>query len=332
MTNTSPVAAETEIRNVEARVTRALALHATPRIVDGRRIPPLAYLRRHLVDHAAAGHALDDRVLSAEILPFVDPNRLRLAAARAQESGLLAVSQPTRRRIDAFRRSTHRWDWNRPDSNAGCLSLCSAALGHLGSCDSPGTWHTCWAQWAIGQGEVIGDPLTGHTGGVYAVATGVRPDGRAVAVTGGWDATVRVWDLTAGAPVGEPLTGHTGTVAAVATGVLPDGRPVAVTGGWDATVRVWDLATGAPVGEPLTGHTGAVYAVATGVLPDGRPVAVTGSYDATVRVWDLTTGGPIGHPLPTIGGVRALALAATREGRLSFAIVGTGIACIHLDI
>ncbi len=56
-----------------------------------------------------------------------------------------------------------------------------------------------------------------------AVATGVLPDGRLVAVTASPDGTVRVWDLTTGTPIGDTLTGHTSEVAAVATGVLPDG-------------------------------------------------------------------------------------------------------------
>ena len=86
----------------------------------------------------------------------------------------------------------------------------------------------------------------------------VLPDGRPIAVTGSWDATVRVWDLTTGTPLGDPLTGHTDTVTAVAALVLPDGRPIAVTGSDDDTVRVWDLTTGAPLGDPLTGHTNRV--------------------------------------------------------------------------
>ena len=39
------------------------------------------------------------------------------------------------------------------------------------------------------------DPLTGHTGGVGAVAVG-ELDRRPIVVSGGADATVRVWDLT----------------------------------------------------------------------------------------------------------------------------------------
>ncbi|MGW1107542.1 WD40 repeat domain-containing protein [Streptomyces sp. NPDC002540] len=146
----------------------------------------------------------------------------------------------------------------------------------------------------LATGRPVGEPLTGHTGGVLAVATAMV-DGRPVAITGSDDKTVRMWDLATGRPVGEPLTGHTGWASAVATATV-DGRPVAITGSWDETVRMWDLTTGRSVGEPLTGHTGGVLAVATAMM-DGRPVAVTGGHDKTVRVWDLTTGRPVGEPL-----------------------------------
>ncbi|MFB7546665.1 WD40 repeat domain-containing protein [Streptomyces sp. NPDC056154] len=166
--------------------------------------------------------------------------------------------------------------------------------------------------WDVATGRPVGEPLTGHTDTVRAVATAMV-DGRPVAVTGSDDETVRMWDLTTGRPVGEPLTGHTGGVLAVATAMV-DGRPVAITGSDDKTVRMWDLTTGRPVGEPLTGHTGGVLAVATAMV-DGRPVAITGSWDETVRMWDLTTGRPVGEPLTGhTGGVLAVA-TATVDGR-----------------
>ena len=169
--------------------------------------------------------------------------------------------------------------------------------------------------WRLADGTPVGEPLTGHAGGVRAVAVGALRDGTPVIVSGGGDGTVRVWRLArrplspgfrvvAARP--EPLTGH-GGVHAVAVGALRDGTPVIVSGGGDGTVRVWRLArrplslgfqvVGRPVGEPLTGHTGRVSAVAVGALPDGTPVIVSGGEDGTVRVWRLADGTPVGEPL-----------------------------------
>ncbi len=58
--------------------------------------------------------------------------------------------------------------------------------------------------WDLTAGAPIGDPLTGHTNRVTAVACSQLPDGRPIAVTGSWDDTVRVWDLTDGTPIGDP--------------------------------------------------------------------------------------------------------------------------------
>ena len=85
--------------------------------------------------------------------------------------------------------------------------------------------------WRLADGTPVGEPLTGHTSWVNAVAVGALPDGTPVIVSGSHDdATVRVWRLADGAPVGEPLTGHTSWVNAVAVGALPDGTPVIVSG------------------------------------------------------------------------------------------------------
>ena len=62
-----------------------------------------------------------------------------------------------------------------------------------------------------------GEPLTGHTRMVAAVAFG-RIGDRDVIVSGSLDDTVRVWDAATGQPRGEPLTDHTGDVLAVAIG------------------------------------------------------------------------------------------------------------------
>ena len=85
--------------------------------------------------------------------------------------------------------------------------------------------------WDAAAGQPRGDPLTGHTGSVRAVAIG-RIGDRDVIVSGSEDGTVRVWDAAAGQPRGDPLTGHTGSVRAVAIGRIGD-RDVIVSGGSD---------------------------------------------------------------------------------------------------
>ena len=307
-----------DVAEVEARIAEALLPLIAPQRVGSALLPPPAYVRRHLVEHAAAGGVLDDRVLSETFLPFVDATRLR----PLQPSP--AVSERGNALLRAWRHAAHRWRWDSSDANADALAFRMAGLGYPTGAPGAATgWATTWAHLHLGSGDI----LARHP--ISAVATLVLPDGRPVAVTGGRDATVRVWDLSTGAPVGEPLTGHTGPVWAVAAVVLPDGRPVAVTAGWDATVRVWDLSTGAPVGEPLTGHTGEVGAVATLVLPDGRPVAVTGSRDGTVRVWKLAAGPDAEAVIPVPGPVRALTVVCS-NGRAWIVIAGAGHACIEI--
>ena len=53
--------------------------------------------------------------------------------------------------------------------------------------------------WHLGTGDPVGEPFTGHTGGVRAVAVG-ELDGRPIVVSCSGDEgdeTVRVWDLAA---------------------------------------------------------------------------------------------------------------------------------------
>jgi WD40 repeat protein len=63
--------------------------------------------------------------------------------------------------------------------------------------------------WRLADGTPVGEPITGHTGDVNALAVGQLADGTPVIVSGGNDGTVRVWRLADGTPVGEPIIAHT---------------------------------------------------------------------------------------------------------------------------
>jgi WD40 repeat protein len=203
--------------------------------------------------------------------------------------------------------------------------------------------------WRLADGAPIGNPLTGHIGGVTALAVSSLPDGTPVIVSSAVDA-VRVWRLADGSLLSGPLETHIGGEWAVAVGGLPDGTPVIVSGGGDnhtvqtqaadgspltggtdevqtlvvngtpmffilgggeGTVRVWRLADGAPIGKPLIGHTDRVLAVAVGQLRDDTPVIVSGGADQTVRVWLLADGNPLGRPLWLSGSVKGITIHGT---------------------
>ncbi|MGH4008636.1 MAG: NB-ARC domain-containing protein [Pseudonocardiaceae bacterium] len=138
--------------------------------------------------------------------------------------------------------------------------------------------------------------LTGHTGGVRAVAW--SPDGTRLASASN-DGEVRVWNAATGDQLAT-LTGHTGVVHAVAWSV--DSARLA-SAGYAGEVRVWDAATGAQL-TTLAGHTSGVRAVAWS--PDGTRLASAGN-DRAVRVWDADVGAQLATLAGHTSGVYAVA-------------------------
>jgi WD40 repeat protein len=73
----------------------------------------------------------------------------------------------------------------------------------------------------------VGQPLTGHTRGVTAVAAMPLPDGRTLLASGSTDATVRIWDPGTGMKA-VPVYRTIDQVHALAT--LPNGQLAIASG------------------------------------------------------------------------------------------------------
>ena len=164
---------------VEARIAAELLRLTRPRLSHGQVIPPPPYVRRHAVEHAAAGNALDDRFLSAEFLPYVDAPRLRVLNIAVSHLGPGAAAVGL---ADVWRKVAHAWNWEDPAANESALEFWAAAYGAPFSVQArtDGVWRTRWVHWGVGAGEILGR----ETGVVFAVAAAVLADGTPVAVAG----------------------------------------------------------------------------------------------------------------------------------------------------
>ena len=249
-------------------------------------------VERNVAAILAAGPAV--LVLSASDKPLA-----ARAAIRAGARGYAMKNEQTSQIRVAIREVAAGRDWISP--RLACIFAADDAA------DSPslGVHDGTVRAWRLADGTPVGEPLTGHSDSVNAMAVGALPDGTPVIVTGGGDGTVRAWRLADGTPVGEPLTGHGDSVNAMAVGALPDGTPVIVTGGGDGRSGV---AAGRrhPGRKPLTGHSDSVTAVA--IAPDGTWLVSAGR-DRTVRIWGPATGAEQARLVGRSGWVSAVAFS-----------------------
>jgi WD40 repeat protein len=329
------------------RITQALTALLPTNLTDTI-VEPDRYLRRHLVEHAAASGRLDQLLENARFLVITDPDALLpLLTNTKHPAGLV------------YRRVAHQLRGQTQQERAVLLELAAHLIAEkdvalpFESLMPARPWRVKWAQTssasphtiitaqsvpisAVALGELkgrsvivavmggavhtwdmvtttqISGPPTEHTSWATVVAVG-ELEGRLVIVSGSPDRRVRAWDLDTGTPIGSPMAGFKRGVTAVAVGKFMD-RPVVVAGSDNGTARVWDLASGAKIGPPLTGQTGSVITVAVVEL-QGRPVIFSSNRDGAIRLWDPSTGAHIRTPLiePT-GCGRAMAVAEL-EGR-----------------
>jgi WD40 repeat protein len=171
--------------------------------------------------------------------------------------------------------------------------------------------------WDLTTGWPLGEPFTGHTGELSAVATLPAPDGLTV-LSAGTEDRVRAWDVITAEPLGEPHQPHPDRIGAMAATVLADGRAVVISGDRGGEVRVWEPFAGGAVTPLGEGHTASIEAIAFSPGDDvagDEPALVTASMDGSARLWDLTSGRPSGEILPDAGGLTAVAVATTPDGR-----------------
>ncbi|WP_406315676.1 caspase family protein [Streptomyces sp. NBC_00118] len=237
------------------------------------------YIRHHAATHAAAGGVLVGLLFDAEYLVYAAPASLLRA--------LDTVTAPAHRIVaDIYRASAAAHAPLPADARRDILAIDAARYEYPQLAAKLARTRPWAPRWATGSlvHPAHRATLTGHTGGVSAVAV-VEVDNRPHAVTAGIDGTVRVWDVASGTERAV-LAGHTGSVIAVAVSEI-DNRPHVLTTHGDGTVRVWDLVSGSEH-SAFAGHTGWVTALTVSKI-GGHSHVLTTSIDGTVRVRDLAS-------------------------------------------
>ncbi|WP_330279286.1 caspase family protein [Streptomyces sp. NBC_00569] len=237
------------------------------------------YIRHHAATHAAAGGVL--------VGLLSDPEYLVHAAPASLLRALDTVTAPAHRIVaDIYRASAAAHAPLPADARRDILAIDAARYEYPQLAAKLARTRPWAPRWATGSlvHPAHRATLTGHTGGVSAVAV-VEIDNRPHAVTAGIDGTVRVWDVASGTERAV-LAGHTGSVIAVAASEI-DNRPHVLTTHGDGTVRVWDLLSGSEH-SAFTGHTDWVTALAVSKI-GGHSHVLTASIDGTVRVRDLAS-------------------------------------------
>jgi WD40 repeat protein len=184
--------------------------------------------------------------------------------------------------------------------------------------------------WNLSTGEMLGQPLRGHTNGVKLVS--FSQDGKKFASYGD-DKTVILWEVNPHQPLAQTLL-EQGEALHDLT-FLPNGKLLAARFSdqtiyaWDVTapqpvarqfappsipfsmtsfspagkifatdtqngIILFDIATAQAIGQPLSAKTD--YATSLAFSPDGQILA-SGFGDGSLMFWNVTTQQPLGQPL-----------------------------------
>ncbi len=305
-----------------------------------------AYVRRHLAEHAAAGHVLE-QVITPGIVPLVDVGRLRALPM----SDRLPI-------MPLLRRATHAWAFDEPLRNAAALEFLAAAARHDLQGLFPCSWRVVWAK-ASGQSEivtvgrdivgmhamtaddgrivvatasatgvVVNDPATGRWARIHGPATvvvlaGLAPGRQTFAFVGDSGGTVHV------VPVPDEESGASdapdarrpafqGTSAVTALASWPSAGRVLV-GRQNGLVSLLDVSSGSPALQRGS-YSGRIVALAALPRPNGDAVALSLAADGRLGVWDPGSGDY--HEIPLALRPTALTTVTLRDGTSVAVVAG----------
>ncbi|RAJ31302.1 WD domain G-beta repeat uncharacterized protein, partial [Kitasatospora sp. SolWspMP-SS2h] len=318
-TSTAHTAITQALTEHARRTLRALAAHGIT--LQPQSISP--YTRHHLATHARLGQSAGARHTLAEHVDVLDALDLTSITTNAFHGGLdpndlpppiagAVLLQHHAQQINTAQPDHDTLAWRRWWRRLGTTYIQGTPPSP--EIPTPQSWPPTLIAGSV-QRRQLHLQLTGHNGGVWALAVFTVPDGTPRLATTDGNAGVLIWDPATATQIGGFSTGHSGGVTAVAAFTASDGTPRLATTGGDRTVRIWDPATRAQVGKPLTGHTSAVTALIAFTASDGTTRLASASYDKTVRIWDPAARTQVGEPLiGHTGLVRALAVFTASDG------------------
>jgi WD40 repeat protein len=273
------------------------------------------YIWRHLADHAAKAHRLDDLIRDPGYLAVADPSRLVIVLSSVE-------SAEGRRYADIYERVFDRLIDVKPIERMAYIHMTAQMedpeLAPPLEPPAPVPWRCRWARLRPSTPHrVIGRHL--QSDDVKAVAL-TSFDGCPIVASQGYQ-KIYAWDVRTGTPVGEPLILRDDPEA-VALGTV-DGHAAVVSAKEKGSVRLLDVRKGVSIAQFSTAED-EIDAVALGAIAGHPAVALANHDDKTIRLWDAVTCQPIGRPLKGKGYVTAIALGMVDERPIVVSGHGTG--------
>ncbi|SES37641.1 WD40 repeat domain-containing protein [Streptomyces qinglanensis] len=287
-------------------IQQKLAAALADLVPDDPSIPPHPYLRRHLAQHAAQGHVLDDTHVPPALLPWETSAAVRRLLAAGESSSLRQQWLQAWAKLEPFTRDLT------PLSRLASLQLAhhAATARHLPPerrgnppepfAESPVTplWSDC----------ASAENLWALTDPAVTSLTSVTPRGprRTLVVAGDDHGAVRLLrpDGTAAAA---PLALHQGAV----THLLPLADGLVVTAGTDGRVTVLDAHRARPIRQIHHRERAWVTSLIRHEQSEHAPALLAAYGDGHIAAFDAATFQPADIPLPVLESAPVL-LQSTR--------------------